>query len=176
MTQPIGSTPTLLSTEPQYLTATSLHRPLETSGISTRTTTVGPFPTALLRGLPALRAVFNGTAPGASLRTYGGSTYATSPVINLAGGANVPFHAWVHEGRSGCGETPDASENLQFQYKTAAGIWTAFRTFNGGSPSTSNFQYMTTLPAAALHVNSQFRIHQTGGSGGSGDVLRLLVR
>jgi len=111
---------------------------------------------------------FNGTAPGASLRTYGGSTYATSPVINLAGGANVPFHAWVHEGRSGCGETPDASENLQFQYKTAAGIWTAFRTFNGGSPSTSNFQYMTTLPAAALHVNSQFRIHQTGGSGGSG--------
>ena len=109
---------------------------------------------------------FNGSS-GGSLRTYAGSTYGTSPVVNLAGGANVPFHAWVHEGRSGCGETPDSGENLQFQYKTAAGQWTMFHTFTaagfGGTPKT-NFQYMTTLPAAALHANSQFRIHQTSGS------------
>ena len=106
---------------------------------------------------------FNGSS-GGSLRTYAGSTYGTSPVVNLAGGANVPFHAWVHEGRSGCGETPDSGENLQFQYKTAAGTWTVFQTFSGGGAQTSNFQFMTTLPAAALHTNAQFRIHQTSGS------------
>ena len=42
-----------------------------------------------------------------------------------------------------------------------------FHTFNAagfsGTPKT-NFQYMTTLPAAALHANAQFRIHQTSGS------------
>ena len=106
---------------------------------------------------------YNGTS-GGSLRTYAGSTYGTSPVVNLAGGANIPFHAWVHEGRSGCGETPDSGENLQFQYKTAAGGWTVFRTFSGGGSQTTNFQFMTTLPAAAIHANSQFRIHQTSGS------------
>lgn len=106
---------------------------------------------------------FNGTS-GGSLRTYAGSTYATSPVINLAGGLNIPFHAWVHEGRSGCGETPDSGENLQFQYKTSAGGWTVFQTFSGGGAQTSNLQFMTTLPAAALHANSQFRLHQTSGS------------
>ena len=42
-----------------------------------------------------------------------------------------------------------------FHTFTAAGF--------GGTPKT-NFQYMTTLPAAALHANSQFRIHQTSGS------------
>lgn len=110
---------------------------------------------------------FNGSS-GGSVRTYGGSTYATSPTINLAGGANIPFHAWVHEGRSGCGETPDTNENLQFQYKASTGGWTAFKTFNGGGAQTSNLQYMTMLPAAAIHANSQFRIHQTTGSGGSG--------
>ena len=106
---------------------------------------------------------FNGST-GGSLRTYAGSTFGTSPVVNLAGGANIPFHAWVHEGRSGCGETPDSGENLQFQYKTAAGGWTVFRTFSGGGAQTTNFQFMTTLPAAAVHANSQFRIHQTSGS------------
>ena len=106
---------------------------------------------------------YNGSS-GGSLRTYAGSTYGTSPVVNLAGGANVPFHAWVHEGRSGCGETPDSSENLQFQYKTAAGGWTVFQTFSGGGAQTTNSQFMTVLPAAAVHANSQFRIHQTSGS------------
>ena len=61
---------------------------------------------------------YNGTS-GGSLRTHAGSTYGTSPVLNLAGGFNIPFHAWVHEGRIGCGETPDTNENLQFQYKPA---------------------------------------------------------
>lgn len=102
---------------------------------------------------------------GGSLRTYAGTAYATSPVVNLAGGVNIPFHAWVHEGRSGCGETPDSNENLYFQYKTSTGSWTSFRTFTGGGSQTTNFQFMTTLPAAAVHANSQFRIYQNSGSG-----------
>ena len=107
---------------------------------------------------------YNGSS-GGSIRTYAGSTYATSPATNLAGRTNIPFHAWVHEGRSGCGETPDSGENLQFKYKTAGGQWTTFHTFQGGGSQTSNFQYSTILPAAALHSTSQFRIQQTSGSG-----------
>lgn len=107
---------------------------------------------------------YNGSS-GGSIRTYAGSTYATSPATNLAGRTNIPFHAWVHEGRVGCGETPDSGENLQFKYKTASGQWTTFHTFQGGGSQTSNFQYSTILPAAALHSTSQFRIQQTSGSG-----------
>ena len=107
---------------------------------------------------------YNGSS-GGSIRLYAGSTYATSPAMDLSGRSGVPFHAWVHEGRSGCGETPDFNEDLQFQYKTAAGTWTQFHSFTGGTPSTSNFQLATVLPAAALHSSSQFRIHQTSGSG-----------
>ena len=107
---------------------------------------------------------YNGSS-GGSLRTYAGSTYATSPVIDLSNRVSIPFHAWVHEGQLGCGETPDTNENLQFQYKDAAGTWTAFRTFSGGGAVTSNSQFMTTLPAGAYHSNFQVRIHQNSGSG-----------
>ena len=109
---------------------------------------------------------YNGSS-GGSIKTQASTTpeYATSPTTNLAGRSTIPFHAWVHEGRSGCGETPDSSENLQFLYKTATGQWTVFHTFQGGGTQTSNFQYATTLPAAALHSTSQFRIQQTTGSG-----------
>ena len=111
---------------------------------------------------------YNGSS-GGSIRTHGGSTFATSPVIDLANRVNIPFNAWVHEGRSGCGETPDSGENLQFKYKNANSQWITFHTFQaagfGGTPQ-SNFQFSATLPAAALHTNSQFRIQQTSGSGG----------
>ena len=66
---------------------------------------------------------FNGTTGGA-LRTYAGSTYGTSPVVNLAG-EPVPFHAGARRS-VGLRETPDAGENLQFQYKTSTGSWTMF--------------------------------------------------
>ena len=111
---------------------------------------------------------YNGSS-GGSIRTHGGSTFATSPVIDLANRVNIPFNAWVHEGRSGCGETPDSGENLQFKYKNANSQWITFHTFQAagfsGTPK-SNFQFSTTLPVAALHANSQFRIQQTSGSGG----------
>ncbi|MGB2048054.1 MAG: hypothetical protein ACPHWX_00320 [Candidatus Poseidoniaceae archaeon] len=107
---------------------------------------------------------YNGSS-GGSIRTYAGSTHATSPAMDLSGRSNIPFHAWVHEGRVGCGETPDSGENLQVKYKTASGSWTTFHTFQGGGAQTSNFHYSAVLPAAALHSTSQFRFQQTSGSG-----------
>jgi len=107
---------------------------------------------------------YNGSS-GGSIRTYAGSTHATSPAMDLSGRSNIPFHAWIHEGRSGCGETPDTNENLQVKYKTASGSWTTFHTFQGGGAQTSNFHYSAVLPAAALHSTSQFRFQQTSGSG-----------
>ena len=106
---------------------------------------------------------FNGSS-GGSLRTYAGSTYATSPTVNLAGGQNIPFHAWVRQGSFNCGEEPDTGEDLQFQYRTAAGGWTMFQSYAGSTSGGTIAQFQTTLPSAALHANSQFRIHQTSGS------------
>ena len=106
----------------------------------------------------------NGSS-GGSLRTYAGTAYATSPVVNLAGGANIPFHAWVRQGSSGCGEEPDSNENLAFQYKTASNSWVTFQTYLGSTSGGSVTQFMTTLPAAAVHSTSQFRIYQNSGSG-----------
>jgi hypothetical protein len=106
----------------------------------------------------------NGSS-GGSLRTYAGTAYATSPVVNLAGGANIPFHAWVRQGSSGCGEEPDSNENLAFQYKTSSNSWVTFQTYLGSTSGGSVTQFMTTLPAAAVHSTSQFRIYQNSGSG-----------
>ncbi len=106
----------------------------------------------------------NGSS-GGSLQTYAGSSYATSPVVNLAGGINIPFHAWVRQGSSGCGEEPDSNEDLYFQYKTSGGSWVNFRTFSGSTSGGSVTPFQMTLPAAAVHASSQFRIHQNSGSG-----------
>ena len=59
----------------------------------------------------------NGTS-GGSIKTqanYNQAHYATSPVVNLAGAPSMPLHAWVKQGNSGCGEEPDAGEDLQIQ-------------------------------------------------------------
>ena len=108
---------------------------------------------------------YNGSS-GGSIRTYAGSD-----TCNIA--CNGPFRSFkishsmlvIHEGRSGCGETPDSGENLQVKYKTASGSWTTFHTFQGGGAQTSNFHYSAVLPVAALHSSSQFRFQQTSGSG-----------
>ena len=102
---------------------------------------------------------YNGSS-GGSLRTYAGSTYATSPVIDLANRVNIPFHAWIHEGRSGCGETPDTNENLQFQYKDGAGNWNTFHTESGGGVQTSNFQPLFPQQLSIRIHNSEFSKRQ----------------
>ena len=107
----------------------------------------------------------NGSS-GGSIRTYAGATYATSPVNDFSGVSTMPLHVWVREGSSSCGEEPDGNEDLQIQYRTASNTWTTLHTFSG-SPSSTNIatQYMTNLPAAALHATTQIRFHQTSGSG-----------
>ena len=112
---------------------------------------------------------------GGSIRTYQGSTYATSPVMNLSSLSNVPLHAWVRQGSSSCGEEPDSNEDLQIQYRTSTGSWTTLHTFSASAYASSPTylhqptQFNQLLPAAALHSNSQIRFHQTGGSGSSFD-------
>ena len=110
---------------------------------------------------------------GGSIRTYQGSTYATSPVMNLSSLSNVPLHAWVRQGSSSCGEEPDSNEDLQIQYRTSSGSWTTLHTFSASAYASSPTylhqptQFNQLLPAAALHSNSQIRFHQTGGDFGS---------
>ena len=111
----------------------------------------GRFPTHTAAVLPLLPV--DTTVAQESIRTYAGSTHATSPAMDLSGRSNIPFHAWVHEGRVGCGETPDSGENLQVKYKTASGSWTTFHTFQGGGAQTSNFHYSAVLPAAVSYTH-----------------------
>ena len=106
----------------------------------------------------------NGTG-GGSIRTYAGSTYATSPVVNLNGLSTVSVHGWVLQGSSGCGEEPDSNENLAFQYKTSSGSWTTFQTYSGATSGGTVVQLNQNLPVAALHANSQIRSYQNSGSG-----------
>jgi hypothetical protein len=105
----------------------------------------------------------NGTG-GGSIRTYAGSTYATSPVVNLNGLSSVSVHAWVKQGNSGCGEEPDSNENLAFQYKASSGSWTTFQTYLGSTAGGTATQLNFNLPAVALHTNSQIRAYQNSGS------------
>ena len=108
---------------------------------------------------------YNGTT-GGSIRTYAGSTYATSPVTNLQGRTSADFHAWVRQGSYTCGEEPDSNENFYFQYRTTSNSWTTFSTWSG-APASNNtgFQVTHSLPQAALHSNTQFRAYQNSGSG-----------
>ena len=106
----------------------------------------------------------NGTS-GGSIRTHAGSTYATSPVVNLNGLSTVSVHGWVLQGSSGCGEEPDSNENLAFQYKTSSGSWTTFQTYSGATSGGTVVQLNQNLPVAALHANSQIRSYQNSGSG-----------
>ena len=50
----------------------------------------------------------NGSSGGA-IRTYAGSTYATSPSIDLSGVPSMPLHVMIRQGSSSCGEEPDSN-------------------------------------------------------------------
>nr|MCS5533583.1 hypothetical protein [Candidatus Poseidoniaceae archaeon] len=115
-------------------------------------------------GRSTLQCGTNGTG-GGSIRTYAGSTYATSPVINLNGLSSISVHAWVRQGNSGCGEEPDSNENLVFQYKSSSGSWTTFQSYMGSTSGGTSTQMNVNLPAVALHTNSQIRAYQNSGSG-----------
>ena len=102
---------------------------------------------------------------GGSIRTYAGSTYATSPSIDLSGVPAMPLHVMIRQGSSSCGEEPDSNEDLRIQYKTATGGWTNLHTVSGSPASNNTWTFFDwNLPAAALHSNAQIRFHQTSGS------------
>ena len=110
---------------------------------------------------------YNGST-GGSLKTqanYNAPEHATSPVVNLAGMSTIPLHAWIRQGSSSCGEEADSGEDLKVQYKTTAGAWTTLNTWSGATIGGTNQQWMGTLPAAALHANTQIRFEQISGSG-----------
>ena len=131
---------------------------------SSSSTYVGPY--------SANACGFNGTQ-GGSIKTQspGASSteHATSPTINLAGSNTVPIHIWVRQGTSSCGEEPDSNEDLQLRYKTAAGTWITLQTWVGSTYNQPALQWTGSLPAAALHSNTQIRMLQTGGSGSTFD-------
>ena len=114
----------------------------------------------------------NGTS-GGSIKTQASSAsspeHATSPTINLAGANAVPIHIWIRQGTSSCGEEPDTNEDLQLRYKTASGSWTTLQTWLGSTYNQPPLQWSGSLPAAALHSNTQIRMLQTGGTGSSYD-------
>ena len=107
---------------------------------------------------------YNGSTAG-SIRTYAGSTYATSPIVDLSGATNMPLHAWIRQGSSGCGEEPDSNENLAVQYRNNAGGWTTLQTWQGSTSGGGVTQYAVNLPSAAFHSSFQVRFHQNSGSG-----------
>ncbi|DAC33132.1 MAG TPA: hypothetical protein D7I05_06790, partial [Candidatus Poseidoniales archaeon] len=107
---------------------------------------------------------YNGSS-GGSIRTYAGSTYATSPSIDLSGVPSMPLHVMIRQGSSSCGEEPDSNEDLRIQYKTASGGWTNLHTVSGSPASNNTWTFFSwNLPSAALHANAQVRFHQTSGS------------
>jgi hypothetical protein len=120
---------------------------------------VAPSPSTLACGV-------NGTT-GGSFKTQASSSpeHATSPAVNLAGLNSIPLHAWILQGSFSCGEEADSNENLRVQYKTTSGTWTTHHTWQGSTSGGTVEQYMTTLPAAALHASTQIRFEQTSGSG-----------
>ena len=72
----------------------------------------------------------NGSS-GGSIRTYAGSTYATSPSIDLSGVPSMPLHVMIRQGSSSCGEEPDSNEDLRIQYRTASNSWANLHTVSG---------------------------------------------
>ena len=106
----------------------------------------------------------NGSSGGA-IRTYAGSTYATSPSLDLSGVPSMPLHVMIRQGSSSCGEEPDSNEDLRIQYRTASNSWTNLHTVSGSPASNNTWTFFSwNLPSAALHANAQFRFHQTSGS------------
>ena len=108
---------------------------------------------------------------GGSIRLYQGTSSATSPAIDLAGGVNIPLDIWIKPGDQNCGESPDSGDNLRISYKNAGNNWVDIRTLIGPGYNANNpvQQFSSILPAAALHTNSQFKVELVSGSGTSFD-------
>jgi len=107
---------------------------------------------------------YNGSS-GGSLRTYAGSTYATSPAVNLAGQSGLSVDAWILQGSWGCGEEPDSGEDFYLEYKSSSGTWKSIFHKSGSTSGGTASQDNAKLPSDAYHSTFQLRARQTSGSG-----------
>ena len=93
-----------------------------------------------------------GSSGGGSLHIFGGQVNLESIVYDLSGISNSEISFWVLQGHDNtCGETPEAGENLQFQYFNSNSNWVNVPSANCNPtttcPSISSVSYThLTLP------------------------------
>ncbi len=115
---------------------------------------------------------------GGSLMLRNGAVNVESNVIDLSGLSNGFVYFWMKEGTSGCGEDPDTTEHLYFEYWASNNQWKTIAAgncnpantcpyFNAGLgiPGYTAQDVTYTLPADAFWSDFKFRFRQVGGSG-----------
>ncbi len=119
----------------------------------------------------------NGTT-GGSLVLRNGAVNVESNTMDLSGLSNGYVYFWMKEGASGCGEDPDTTEHLYFEYWASNNQWKTIAAgncnpantcpyFNAalGNPGYSAQDVTYTLPTDAFWSGFKFRFRQAGGSG-----------
>jgi len=119
----------------------------------------------------------NGTT-GGSLMLRHGTVNVESQVIDLSGLSNGYVYFWMKEGMSGCGEDPDTTEHLYFEYFNLNNVWSTVPSgsctpsntcpyFNAGlgTPGYSAQNVAYILPNDAFHAGFKFRFRMVAGSG-----------
>ena len=117
---------------------------------------------------------------GGSLVLRNGAVNVESNTMDLSGLSNGFVYFWVREGASGCGEDPDSTEHLYFEYWASNSQWKTVPAGNCVPANTCPFfdaslngfglgypaQDVTyTLPTDAFWSDFKFRFRQAGGSG-----------
>ena len=115
---------------------------------------------------------------GGSLMLRNGAVNVQSNSIDLSGLSNGFVYFWMKEGMSSCGEDPDTTEHLYFEYWAANGQWKTIAAgncnptntcpyFNAGLglPGYSAQDVTYTLPTDAFWSGFKFRFRMVGGSG-----------
>ena len=119
----------------------------------------------------------NGTT-GGSLVLRNGAVNVQSNTMDLSGLSNGYVYFWMREGASGCGEDPDTTEHLYFEYWASNNQWKTISAgncnpantcpyFNAalGNPGYQPQDVTYTLPTDAFWSGFKFRFRQAGGSG-----------
>jgi len=115
---------------------------------------------------------------GGSLMLRNGAVNVESNTMDLSGLSNGFVYFWMKEGLSNCGEDPDTTEHLYFEYWSSNQQWTQIQAgncqptntcpyFNAqlGLPGYAATDVTYTLPTDAFWSGFKFRFRQAGGSG-----------
>ena len=111
---------------------------------------------------------FTANSNSCALFTRGDAVSVTSIAVDLSSAVGADLTAWVRKGADTFSEDPDTTaENLVIEYSDATGFFFVLQEFDAtaladGAVTNVNLS----LPFAALHANTQFRVRQLGGSGG----------